>query len=345
PDLAGFRLSVDGNQECEIADPAARQMDCPIYVGVDVLAITLTAFDTSGNESNVSNTFVLNPVVLPDSVFELSAPLDVRFSALSSTDSDGEIVSYSWDFGDGETGVGETVDHTYAVAGEYTATLTLMDNDGATTQVETVVVVLPGDQENIPPTSIITASPWTGEAPLTVSFSGSDSLDTDGSLVSYDWSFGDTQSGTGVAADHIYNNPGAYTVSLTVTDNQGEIAQSQATITVTEPQNTSPVAVDGALSTDEDAAASGTLSAIDLDDDSLTYAIVANGSLGSAVITNAATGAFTYTPDADANGVDTFTFKVNDGTEDSAIATMTVTISAVNDAPVASAGSLTVNED
>ncbi|MCK5405102.1 MAG: PKD domain-containing protein, partial [Desulfobulbaceae bacterium] len=117
PDLAGFRLSVDGNQECEIADPAARQMDCPIYVGVDVLDITLTAFDTSGNESNVSNTFVLNPVVLPDSVFELSAPLDVRFSAENSTDSDGTIVSYSWDFGDGETGVGETVDHTYAVAG------------------------------------------------------------------------------------------------------------------------------------------------------------------------------------------------------------------------------------
>ena len=72
---------------------------------------------------------------------------------------------------------------------------------------------------------------------------------------------------------------------------------------------------------------------------------MSNGSLGTAVITNATTGAYTYTPNANATGTDTYTFKANDGTADSNVATITVTITAVNDAPSASAGSLTTDED
>src|SRR5256712_419724 len=87
------------------------------------------------------------------------------------------------------------------------------------------------------------------------------------------------------------------------------------------------------------------LVASDVDADSLTYSIVANGAKGTATITNATTGAFTYTPHANANGADTITFKANDGSVDSNTATVTITIAAVNDAPVAANGALTATED
>src|SRR2546425_6008437 len=76
----------------------------------------------------------------------------------------------------------------------------------------------------------------------------------------------------------------------------------------------------------------------DVDGDTLTYAIVTNGTKGTATITNAVTGAFTYTPNANANGADTITFKARDAALDSNVATVSITITAVNDAPVVNAG-------
>jgi len=110
------------------------------------------------------------------------------------------------------------------------------------------------------------------------------------------------------------------------------------------PVNDAPIATDGVLNTDEDTAANGILSASNGDGDALSYSLVANGSKGTAVITNTATGAYTYTPNADATGTDSFTFKVNDGRVDSNVATVSVDVAALNDAPIANNGNLNTNE-
>src|SRR6185503_13847176 len=94
-----------------------------------------------------------------------------------------------------------------------------------------------------------------------------------------------------------------------------------------------PVANNGALTTREDVAVSGTLTATDPEQNPITFTIHRNGLLGTAVITNPATGAFTYTPQPDAYGTDGFTFFASDGTVNSAVAAVTVTISPVNDPP------------
>jgi VCBS repeat-containing protein len=109
--------------------------------------------------------------------------------------------------------------------------------------------------------------------------------------------------------------------------------------------NDAPVAANGALTTLEDTPGTGTLAATDVDGDALTFSIVANGTKGTAAITNAATGAYTYTPNLHVSGADTITFKARDAVVDSNTATVAITITAVNHAPVASSDSYSTNED
>jgi VCBS repeat-containing protein len=127
----------------------------------------------------------------------------------------------------------------------------------------------------------------------------------------------------------------------------GGVADSNvATVSLTvSSAGDAPVAIDGSLTTNEDTAASGVLSASDPDDQAVTFSIVGNGTKGLASITNPATGAYSYVPDPNANGSDSFTFKASDGSLESNIATVTVTIQSVNDPPLASSGTLSAIED
>ena len=156
----------------------------------------------------------------------------------------------------------------------------------------------------------------------------------------------------------IVSNPGAGTVSITDTAtgaytytpdanangtdsftflaNDGLSDSNTATVAVTiNPINDPPVAAPGVLTIDEDMPGTDTLSASDADGDSLTYSIVSGAAEGVANITDPATGAYTYIPDANADGTDSFTFIANDGLTDSNVATVAVTINPINDPPVA----------
>jgi hypothetical protein len=82
-----------------------------------------------------------------------------------------------------------------------------------------------------PPTAAFTASPLSGAAPLAVSFDASASSD-DGTIVSYAWDFGDGGTGTGIQTAHTYSAGGKFTVTLTVTDDDGLTGRATATITV-----------------------------------------------------------------------------------------------------------------
>jgi PKD repeat protein len=87
------------------------------------------------------------------------------------------------------------------------------------------------------PTAVFSSTPQQGDAPLSVSFDASASSDSDGTIVSYTWDFGDGQTATGVSQNHVYSLPGSYLVQLTVTDNLGATAQSTVTITVNAVQS------------------------------------------------------------------------------------------------------------
>ncbi|MCR8643808.1 Ig-like domain-containing protein [Paenibacillus sp. N1-5-1-14] len=99
--------------------------------------------------------------------------------------------------------------------------------------------------------------------------------------------------------------------------------------------NRAPVAINGTLTVMQNQAALNYLQATDADRDSLTFIIVTQPSKGSVALTNKKTGEFVYTPKSNVSGSDSFTFKVDDGEDDSNLATMKITITAPNVKPVA----------
>ena len=115
--------------------------------------------------------------------------------------------------------------------------------------------------------------------------------------------------------------------SFTFKVNDGALDSTPATVSITvTPVNDAPVAQSGTLAVTPGVAAAGTLTGSDIDSATLTYTLGTAPAKGTVVITNATTGAYTYTPKAGATGTDTFTFRVSDGALTSAAATVTVTI-------------------
>src|SRR5690606_8949048 len=120
--------------------------------------------------------------------------------------------------------------------------------------------------------------------------------------------------------------------------------QARGFVCITGQSNSAPVASNVSLTTAEDTAGTTTLQGTDAEGDALTYSIVAapNAAYGTALITG---NKVTFTPNANWNGTTSFTYRANDGELNSNIATVNVTVTPVNDAPVASNVSLTTAED
>ena len=209
------------------------------YGDAGIYTAQLTVTDDDGGTDIVTRTIQVSAAPLannpPTASFTASptsgqATLAVSFDASGSSDSDGSIVSYTWTFGDGGSSSGVTASHTYGDAGTYTAQLTVTDDDGGTDIVTRTIQVSAAPLANNPPTASFTASPTSGQAPLAVSFDASGSSDSDGSIASYAWTFGDGGSSSGVTASHTYSSAGTYTAQLTVTDDDGATDTATAQI-------------------------------------------------------------------------------------------------------------------
>ncbi|MBE1556689.1 microbial collagenase [Filibacter limicola] len=154
----------------------------------------------------------------------------IPFTSEGSADVDGQIISYKWEFGDGQTSMEQNPSHIYTEKGTYIVKLTVTDDKGATGTVSKNVTVQEGEV-NKAPVAVING-PETGKMNEAISFTSEGSADVDGQIVSYKWEFGDGQTSMEQNPSHIYTEKGTYTVKLTVTDDKGATGTASSNVTV-----------------------------------------------------------------------------------------------------------------
>jgi PKD repeat protein len=172
-----------------------------------------------------------SPVAAFTSSSGVATGQNANFDASASSDPDGTIAKYHWDFGDGQSLDTTTpvAAHVYSTAGSKSVTLTVTDDSGSSNTVTHSVTIA-----DRPPTASFTA-PTTVATGQAASLDASASADPDGTIANYHWDFGDGQSldSSSPTTTHTYSSPGPKTVTLTVTDNSGSVATAQQTVTVT----------------------------------------------------------------------------------------------------------------
>jgi PKD repeat protein len=272
--VAGFRLYSADNLLCETNDPSARELTCAVQVQSQFMSFSMTAYDVAGLESAASEPFWVDfgqisvsedlpPVayVSTNPVYGL-APLQVHFDGSKSFDPDGRIVSYVWDFSDGDRALVITPSHTFLVPGVYAVSLVVTDDKGNTAKAESMVTVVgvAGNKVGLPPpTAMISAQVMKpdGAGAVRVNFDGSKSADVDGKVKVHRWDFGDGESEEGTSVSHTYGASGSYVVTLVVVDNDGLMAQARKQIVVSSNMQASSVTPDNGVGADTSAAVGG----------------------------------------------------------------------------------------
>jgi PKD repeat protein len=195
--------------------------------------------DNLGASSSKSMNVVVNANQPPVAALAVTpgsgiAPVTVTASTAGSSDPDGTIASTSINFGDGSAAVNAASGtHVYNVPGTYTVTATVTDNLGASSSKSaTVVITAP----NKPPVAAITATPSSAYGPVNVNVSAAGSSDPDGTIAGTVLSFGDGTTASTVAATHTYSAAGLYTITATVTDDQGASSSASTVVTVKAPE-------------------------------------------------------------------------------------------------------------
>ncbi|NIN33954.1 MAG: PKD domain-containing protein, partial [Gammaproteobacteria bacterium] len=205
--------------------------------GSYTVTLTITDDDAANDSVTATKTILNRPPVasFTESATTISTGETVYFNASDSYDPDGSIVSYLWSFGDGANASGLIAEYFYTDDGNYTVTLTIIDDDGAAASTSATKTVL-----NRPPVAVFIESISTAYNGEIISFNASNSYDSDGSIISYFWDFGDGSNATEIAVDHAYVDNGNYTVTLTVTDDDGAKTSTSSTKTIL---NIAPIAI------------------------------------------------------------------------------------------------------
>ncbi|MBZ0279589.1 MAG: PKD domain-containing protein [Anaerolineae bacterium] len=198
------------------------------FTAVGTYNVILSVTGPGGTSFVTRKITVQDPVIpAPDAVFSAdktsgNTPLTIQFTNQST----GQITSYNWDFGDGQTSVDTSPSHIYTVAGTYRVLLTVIGPGGQDIAEISIAANAPPNA----PAAAFNATPISGDAPLNVSFTNQST----GNITGYSWDFGDGQTSTEQSPSHSYTTPGTYTVKLIVTGPGGS-NEAQTTITATQP--------------------------------------------------------------------------------------------------------------
>ena len=198
-------------------------------VGLAVLAVVLAVPACAHADNQLPR-----PVFDPPAVMRAGDPSCL--SAARSTDADGQIVAYHWEYGDGISEVASASScHTFAKGGWYIVKLTLTDDLGATNWMAERIYV----HSRAPVPAFTDATTHNAQERR---FDATPSRDPDGGIIGYEWNFGDGTTGMGINPVHRFASPGTYTVTLKVTDWDGDSAALSQSVTITLAAPTASIA-------------------------------------------------------------------------------------------------------
>ncbi|WP_026872606.1 PKD domain-containing protein [Inquilinus limosus] len=206
--------------------------------------VSLTVADDAGlpnSTAAATTTIVVNAPPVSVAGADKSAAIGepLVFDGSASSDPDGRLLTWDWDFGNGDKGTGEETTYAFDRPGTYQVRLTVRDDSGTSSATgESVLSV----RVNNPP--VASAGPDQLVTASAVIFDGTGSTDPDDAVAAYAWDFGDGSTGTGPSPTHVYEAPGRYQVRLTVTDASGTKWNS-ATDGMTVVVNARPIADPG----------------------------------------------------------------------------------------------------
>ena len=267
--------------------------------------------------------------------------------ALSATDVDQDNLTYSIvsDVSNGTTSIsGSTLTYTPNQDWNGTDTFTYKVNDGtvdSNTSNGTITIVAVNDAPLANDMNVSTSENKMMQLNITL-----DATDIDGDDLTYsiinNVSKGSTSLNNGVVT-YVPNQDFHGADGFTYKANDGSIDSNTATVVIgITPVNDAPSVDNMSVETQEDMPVSFQFSYTEVDNDNLTFIAIDNPTDGTLVINGAIA---TYTPNNNFNGTDTFTYKANDGSLDSNIGIIALTINSVNDLPVVSAVTSSTNED
>jgi PKD repeat protein len=189
--------------------------------------VTHKVTDDSGHPcNNASEQFTVRvnaqPMAVAGADRRIAIGEETTLNAGASSDPDGQISAYAWDFGDGGTATGAVVKHAYRKPATYIVKLHVADdsnvaNSGADDRLTVIV--------NDPPVPEA-GTDQSGAIAEVLAFDAGASVDRDGRITAYDWDFGDGAKASGEKVTHAYAKSGTYIVTLTVTDDSGTETQS-----------------------------------------------------------------------------------------------------------------------
>src|SRR5688500_5032526 len=192
--------------------------------------------------SSVAHVEIFTPHAYAGDDLNARTDTPVSFDGRRSFDADGIIASYAWDFGDGATGAAAQPQHTYAVPGDYTVTLTVTDAAGVSVTDELRVSVILSQRRPVAHAS----GPYLGFASSSGRFNvfldARGSSDPNGDPLTYRWDFGDgtpVQTTSTPFVDHAYTQLGVYTMTVVANDGLDDSAPATARVDIV-PAPTSP---------------------------------------------------------------------------------------------------------
>ncbi len=174
-----------------------------------------------------------------DSIAPNPATPDQKVYFIGHGIDDGEIIEYKWISSiDGVISSDKSFDSSVLSKGIHTIYFQVKDDDNRWSKQDTETLSISDYSSNLPPIANA-GGPYTSFTSKKNSFDGSGSYDNDGSIVEYLWDFGDGILGTGKTQKHTYTTPGNYSITLTVTDNNGYASTDLTYITIFKPVNQS----------------------------------------------------------------------------------------------------------